>query len=147
MTIADTIRAAREAKDWQRLVAATPFAVFLGLRVEAQDECITCVLPAQERLVGNPLLAALHGGAVAGFMECAAIFHLLWHRDSEDLPKLVDFSVDYLRTGKLLDTLAAVRVVRCGARVAHIRVDAWQTDPARPIATGHGNFLLQPGRW
>jgi acyl-coenzyme A thioesterase PaaI-like protein len=144
MNFAETVLAAREANDWQRLIAATPFAVFLGLRMEARGEGTICVLPAQERLVGNPLLPALHGGAIAGFMECAAILYLLWHRDSADLPKTVDFSVDYLRSGKLLDTFATVHVVKSGARVAHIRVDAWQIDPAKPIATGHGNFLLQP---
>ncbi|MGB5103991.1 MAG: PaaI family thioesterase [Steroidobacteraceae bacterium] len=144
MKFADTIRAAREADDWSLLVAAIPFAAFLGLRIEVQDYGATCVLPAQGRLVGNPLLPALHGGAIAGFMECAAILYLLRHRDSADLPKTVDFSVDYLRSGKLLDTFAAVQVVKAGALVAHIRVEAWQTDPARPIATGHGNFLLQP---
>ncbi len=82
MNFAETVLAAREANDWQRLIAATPFAVFLGLRMEARGEGTICVLPAQERLVGNPLLPALHGGAIAGFMECAAILYLLWHRDA-----------------------------------------------------------------
>lgn len=144
MKFADIVRAAREANDWQRLIDATPFAIFLGLRMEVREEGTICVLPAQGRLVGNPVLQALHGGAVAGFMECAAILYLLWHRDSADLPKTVDFNVDYLRSGKLLDTRATVHVVKSGARVAHIRVEAWQSDPSRPIATGHGNFLLLP---
>jgi len=35
-------------------------------------------------------------------------------------------------------------MVKLGARVASIGVTAYQADPDKPIAVGHGNFLLMP---
>ncbi|EXI90081.1 MAG: hypothetical protein AW11_01115 [Candidatus Accumulibacter regalis] len=142
MKLSDAVRAARENDDWDRLIQAIPFAVFLRVRMEVKGERLTCVLPGDDRLVGNPWLPALHGGATAGFMECAAILFLLWHRDSEAIPKTVDFTIDYLRSGKLQDTRATMQMVKLGSRVANIRVTAYQADPDKPIAVGYGNFLL-----
>ena len=144
MTLLESVRAAREANDWDRLVRVVPFAAFLQLRMDVKGDEFTCVLPAQERLVGNPWLPALHGGVTAGFMECAAILFLLWHRDSSAPPKTVDFGIDYLRTGKVQDTFANVHMVKFGARVANVRVTAWQSSPDHPIAVAHGNYLLAP---
>lgn len=144
MSLSDEIRVARETQDWERLAGAVPFAAYLGLRMDVKGDLLTCVLPAQDRLIGNPLAAAMHGGATAGFMECAAILFLLWHRDSATLPESIDFNIDFLRRGKMLDTFANMHVVKIGARVANIRVAAWQSDPDKPIAIGNGNFLLTP---
>lgn len=146
MRLSDAVRDAREHDDWDRLIRAIPFAVFLRVRMEVQGDRLTCILPGQERLVGNQRLPALHGGATAGFMECAAILFLLWHRDSEAIPKTVDFTIDYLRSGKLRDTRATMQMVKLGSRVANIRVTAYQDDPEKPIAVGYGNFLLPSGR-
>ena len=142
MSLSDVIRAARDTNDWERLVGTVPFAAYLRLRMDVKGDLLTCVLPAQDRLIGNPRLAAMHGGATAGFMECAAILFLLWHRDSATLPEAIDFNIDFLRSGKMLDTFANMHIVKIGARVANIRVAAWQSDPDKPIAIGNGNFLL-----
>ncbi|MBI5920971.1 MAG: PaaI family thioesterase [Betaproteobacteria bacterium] len=144
MTLCDAVRKARENNDWDCLIRAIPFSVFLRLRMEVHGDSLTCILPAQERLVGNPWLPALHGGATAGFMECAAILFLLWHRDSVAMPKTVDFTIDYLRSGKVQDTYATMQMVKLGARMANIRVTAYQANLDKPIAVGHGNFLLTP---
>jgi len=144
MKLSDAVRDARNSNNWGHLVSAVPFAAFLRLRMETQGDTLTCVLPAQDRLVGNPRLAALHGGATAGFMECAAVLFLLWHRESETMPKMVDFNIDYLRSAKVRDTRASMHMVKLGARVASIGVTAYQADPDKPIAVGYGNFLLMP---
>jgi len=144
MSLAEAVRAARGTRDWQRLVQALPFANFLQLRIDVRGELLTCVLPAQERLVGNRTLPALHGGATAGFMDCAAILFLLWRTDAVTLPKAIDFNIDFLRSAKVQETFAEMHLVKLGARVANVRVLAWQTEPEKPIAIGHGNFLLAP---
>ena len=144
MKLADVVRGARASNNWEQLVSAVPYAAFLRLRMEVQENRLTCILPAQDRLVGNPRLVALHGGATAGFMECAAVLFLLWHRESAAMPKMVDFNVDYLRSAKVQDTHATMHMVKLGVRVASIGVTAYQADPDKPIAVGHGNFLLMP---
>jgi acyl-coenzyme A thioesterase PaaI-like protein len=86
----------------------------------------------------------VHGGAIGGFLECAGLFYLLWDMDSVDLPKTINFTFEYLRSGRPVDTYANVFMVKQGKRVAHLRVEAWQSSPDKPISVGHGNFMLKP---
>ena len=142
MSWAERINQACTNNDWRPLIDAVPFARFLDLRIDVKGEEFTCILPFQEKLIGNPILPALHGGATGGFLECAGIFYLLWHMDSQELPKTIDFSIDYLRSGRPKDTYANVFMVKQGQRVAHLRIEAWQSSPDKPIALGHCNFML-----
>ncbi len=61
------------------------------------------------------------------------------------LPKTIDITVDYLRSGRAVDTWAKGILTRQGRRVANVRVEAWQEDRLRPIAIAHGHFLILPG--
>ena len=144
MTLDEVLREARASGDWSALVAWLPYANFLNLRIAAQGERFACTLPFAERLIGNPRLPALHGGAIGGFLECTGILSLLWHMDSTALPKIINFSFDFLRTGRPEDVQADVHMVKQGQRIAHLRIVAWQASPDKPIALGHGNFLLAP---
>jgi acyl-coenzyme A thioesterase PaaI-like protein len=58
------------------------------------------------------------------------------------LPKTITFTVDYLRSGAPIDTHARGIVTRHGRRVANVRVEAWQDDRTRPIASAHAHFLV-----
>ena len=55
-----------------------PYARFLRLRAERQGDALTVTMPFADRLIGNPVLPALHGGTVGALLESAAIFKLLW---------------------------------------------------------------------
>jgi acyl-coenzyme A thioesterase PaaI-like protein len=144
MKLAEVLSDARATRDWSRLVDAIPYARFLNTRIEVKGDIFSCVLPFEDRLIGNPAVPALHGGAIGGFLECTGVFYLLWHMDSADLPKTIDFSFDFLRPGRPVDTYANVFMVKQGTRIAHLRIEAWQSSPDKPIATGHGNFMLKP---
>jgi len=144
MSLAKIITVARAENDWNKLVQAVPFARLLGLQLDIKGDQFTCILPYAPKLIGNPVLPALHGGATGGFLECAAVFYQLWHMDTVAVPKTINFNLDYLRSGKPQDTYANVYMVKLGQRVANIRVEAWQSSPDKQIAIAHGNFLLQP---
>ena len=58
------------------------------------------------------------------------------------LPKTIDFTVDYLRSGLPRDAYARARVVRSGRRYASVHVEAWQDNRARLIAQATGHFLM-----
>jgi acyl-coenzyme A thioesterase PaaI-like protein len=58
------------------------------------------------------------------------------------LPKTIDFTVDYLRTGLPRDAYARARVNRSGRRYASVHVEAWQDNRARPFAQATGHFLM-----
>ena len=59
-----------------------------------------------------------------------------------DLPKTIDFTVDYLRPGLPRDAYARARVNRSGRRYASVHVEAWQDNRARLFAQATGHFLM-----
>ena len=78
MKIPDILAGCRASNDWSALVQTIPFARFQNLRIDIKGEEFTCIQPFDQKLIGNPVLPALHGGATGGFMECAGMFYLLW---------------------------------------------------------------------
>jgi acyl-coenzyme A thioesterase PaaI-like protein len=87
-------------------------------------------------------LPALHGGLIGGFLENAALLHLIWHRESLEAPKIVDFSLDYLRSGRSQTLFARCEITKQGKRVAHVLIEAWQEDRRKPVAVARAHFLL-----
>lgn len=136
------IEKARSEKDLSVLMAQIPYARLIGMEALSLGEEMLFVLPAAESNIGNPTLPALHGGCVGGFMENAALCHVIATTDGERVPKVVDFSLDYLRAGRFRDTYASCKVVRQGRKVVNVAVTAWQTTYQEPIATARTHLLL-----
>ena len=139
----------------RRIVEGVPFIAFLGLRFDRRGDELTAVLPYRDDLIGNPFLPALHGGATAGFLEATAIVELAWSAMWEEmeterhvpdgplrLPKTIDLTVDYLRSGLPRDAYARARVNRSGRRYASVHVEAWQDNRSRLFAQATGHFLM-----
>lgn len=143
MSFAETLADIRARADWAALPQLLPFARMLGLRVDVRGESFTCAMPFDQKLIGNPALPALHGGAIGGYLECAGILHLLWSTDALAVPKTIDFSIDYLLSGRAQDTYANVYTVKLGKRVSNLRIEAWQTVPEKPIAVAVMNVLMR----
>ena len=136
------VKIARQQKDFSSLIDNVPYARLIGMQVMTIGEEFLFVLPASEHNVGNPTLPALHGGCIGGFMENSAIFHVLGTIETDRIPKVVDFSLDYLRPGRLRDTYASCVVVRQGRKVVNVTVTAWQTQRTEPIANARTHLLL-----
>jgi uncharacterized protein (TIGR00369 family) len=145
--LAGARRAAREQGDFAPLRERVPYAAFLDVQVRLENGVPRFRLPFRPSLVGNPALPALHGGVVAGFMENAALLHLLLLLDERKVPKAIDFSIDYLRSANAVDAHAACEVARQGRRVAQVQIRCWQDEAGHPgrtreIALGRAHFLL-----
>ncbi len=145
----------------RRLVDAVPYIRFLGIQFDRRGDELTAIMPFDEKLIGNPRLPALHGGATAAFLEVAAIVELSWTSlwDAMEagqldpasiearglaMPKTIDFTIDYLRPGLPRDAYARARVNRSGRRYASVHVEAWQDNRSRLFAQATGHFLM-PG--
>ncbi|MFP4238073.1 MAG: PaaI family thioesterase [Rhodosalinus sp.] len=144
------------------LVHGVPYIKYLGIEFERRGDELTAVLPFDEKLIGNPLLPAIHGGVTAAFLETASIIELSWQMlwpeieagrldpdklaagELPRLPKTIDFTVDYLRSGLPRDAYARARVNRSGRRYASVHVEAWQDNRARLFAQATGHFLMPP---
>ena len=132
--------------DVKRLIANIPYAQMLGIEPHFMGSEFTLVLPYKRENVGNPVLPALHGGCVGGFMEVAAIAQLMMQNPPEEgdvrFPKPIGINIDYLRRGKPEVTYARAQIFKQGSRVANVRVRAWQESHDKPIAALTGHFLL-----
>ena len=137
------------------LVAGVPYIGFLGITFDRRGDELTALLPFDDKLIGNPLLPALHGGATAAFLEVTGIIELAWTTLWEDMeagradmgsyppmPKTIDFTVDFLRSGLPRDAYARARVNRSGRRYASVQIEAWQDNRARLFAQATGHFLM-----
>lgn len=121
-----------------------PYAQALGIEVD-HDEQGNPVLFADfaSRIQGRP--GFLHGGALSGLMEMAAIAALraeLARRGEAMRLKPVNIQVEFMRGGTKQRTFAKGTVTRAGRRVALVNAEAWQDDRSRPIALAQMKVLL-----
>lgn len=142
MSLADIIMQEPDAETLQRWLKKVPYAVFLDIRADIRNGEILFILPENEKLIGNPSLPALHGGVVGAFMEQAGAFHLIAKMHTPVLPRIIDFSLDYLRPARLQDTYAQCTLTRQGRAIANISIKAWQEDCDKPNAIARAHFLL-----
>lgn len=141
------------------IVDQIPYIDFLGVQFDRHGDELTATLNYNDDLIGNPALPALHGGATASFLEITAIVGLTWSRlwsqveggtitlddiraQGLALPKTIDFTVDYLRSGLPRDAYARARINRAGRRYASVHVEAWQDNRDRSFAQATGHFLM-----
>ena len=126
-------------EDPDGLFAQSPFARCLGIRV---GEDGTLVMPFSPRIIGNPILPAIHGGITGAFLETTAIVGVT-RELGVSLPKPIGLTVNYLRSGRALDSYANVSIVKQGRRVVAFEAQAWQDDRTKPIASAFGHFMLR----
>lgn len=123
-----------------------PYARLLGLEIAPGDDPTLLVMPFGEAVLGRP--GFLHGGAIGGLLEMAAIVALWKALDDEDggspRPRIkpINVTVDYMRGGRDKPTFAHAVVTRLGNRVANVEAKAWQGDAERPISAARMNYLM-----
>ena len=120
--------------------AQSPFARCLGIRVSDDG---TLVMPFSQKIIGNPILPAIHGGMTGAFLETTAIVGVT-RELGVSLPKPIGLTINYLRSGRALDSYANVSIVKQGRRVVAFEAQAWQDDRTKPIASAFGHFMLRP---
>lgn len=119
-----------------------PYARLLGLRTVVEGNELTVTMPFADSLIGNPLLPALHGGSTAAMLELTATAQVAMSLPGPRLPKPINVSVAYLRSGRPRDVHARARIGKAGRRVAWVTAEAWQDSLDQPIATLTAHFLL-----
>ena len=158
----EPVQVVKERRDraLKTLVGGIPYVQWLGIRFDRRGDELTALLPFDEKLIGNPFLPAIHGGVTSAFLEITGMIELSWSMLWEEmetgtldpraldeshlprLPKTIDFTVDYLRSGLPRDAYARARVNRSGRRYASVHVEAWQDNRSRLFAQATGHFLI-----
>ena len=123
-----------------------PYALALGIALDhSEDGAPILYFDYSERVAGRP--GFLHGGAMSGLMEMAAIAALraeLERRGETMKLKPVNVAVEFMRGGTEQRTFACGSVTRAGRRVALVNAEAWQDDRNKPIALAQMKVLLSP---
>lgn len=140
----DRLAEAKASGDWQPMVEAIPYAKFLGISLDLSSGEPISTMKFDAKLIGNYTIPALHGGTLGGLLESAAVFQLLWASESIVLPKVVNITVDYLRSARAVDTYATGEIYKQGRRVTTVRAVAWQEDRSKPVASANAHFLVFP---
>ena len=126
-------------------VRLLPYADFLGIRIAGErGGAPLLAMPFAEGLTGGT--GRLHGGAIAGFLEIAAVAAIDATLDATEDPrsifKPISVTLDFMRPGLAQETYACGEVVRIGATIANVAVTAWQDDMERPIAAARMNLAI-----
>lgn len=119
-----------------------PYAHRLGIALaDVAGEPTLLQMPFGPAVLGRP--GFLHGGALSGLLEMAAIvsLHHALAGDAERV-KPVNVTVDFMRGGREKMTFAQGTVTRLGTRIANVEAVAWQDARDRPIAAARMNYLL-----
>jgi uncharacterized protein (TIGR00369 family) len=124
------------------LLDTLPYARFLGLLTQRDGDLLTVTMPFAEKLIGNPVLPALHGGSTAAMLELTAVAQVAVLYPRLELPRPINVTVTYLRSGRPQDVYARARISKAGRRVAHVQAEAWQDDQEQPIASLSAHFLV-----
>lgn len=123
-----------------------PYARALGIEVDHIEHGIPVLaVEFTDRIQGRP--SFVHGGALSGLMEMAAIAALqaeLARRGDAVRLKPINVAVEFMRGGTQQRTFAVGRVTRAGRRLACVSAEAWQDNRDKPIATALMNILLSP---
>lgn len=134
--------AGNSAPDPQALLAAIPYCRHLGVSADVVNGALVLTMPFTQHLIGNVVLPALHGGVIGSLLETAAIAQVVWETRGVKLPKPVDITIDYLRSGRAVTSYARARIAKQGRRVVNVHAEMWQEDEAKPIAALRGHFLI-----
>jgi len=120
-----------------------PYGHFLGISVEACEDGPLFRLPFAVSVMGRPHF--LHGGAIAGLLEIAAVGTVVQALREEPGASIkpINVTVDFMRGGRERDTFASATISRLGTRIANVEAFAWQEDRARPIASARMNLMIR----
>ena len=136
------IESARKDASPQQILDFIPYSSFIGAQAKMDGDQVLYWLEKRASNIGNPSLPAIHGGVIGGFLELSAAIEILYTLDVGTVPKVVDFSLDYLRPGRYKTIYASCTVLRQGKKLVNVTASAWQDSPGKLIATARCHFLV-----
>ena len=132
--------------DIHDIISGSPFGRFMGIETRIDEQGVLAILPARDNLIGNTSIPALHGGAIAAFLEITCLLQLAHETGTTAPARTIDFSVEYLRPGRPEATYARAKIRLMGRRVATGHAEAWQRDEAKPVCLVQCHFRLPGSR-
>jgi acyl-coenzyme A thioesterase PaaI-like protein len=101
----------------------SPFTRCLDIRLQNAG---TWGMPFSPKIIGSPILPAIHGGMTGAFLETSAITSVTRELSAAERPKPIGLTINYLRPGRAVDSYANVSIVKQGRRIVAFEARAWQ---------------------
>lgn len=120
----------------EKIIKQMPYVQFMNIQIgydKEQPENLIFHQIFQDIFTGNPLVPAMHGGAIGGLMNVAILSYFYHITGENKFPEIIDFSVDYLRFAETKDMYAQCILTRKGRRISQANIKVWQ-EPNREIA-------------
>ncbi|MEM9619558.1 MAG: PaaI family thioesterase [Pseudomonadota bacterium] len=126
----------------QKMIEASPIASWLGFSASHFGEQNIYRLAFDEKHIGNPAIRALHGGAIATFLEVAAQCELVGGLDTGASIKTINADINYLASSRAQAMEGSATITRLGRRIAFVEATGWQQSADRPVAKGMFRFRI-----
>ena len=129
-----------------RMTMFVPHAAALGFElVEVGDGRGVMKTPWREELVGDPDTGVIASGVVTALIDhtCGLACNA---SHAQPMPiATLDLRIDYLRPAAPRTGITAEAVCyKLTRSVGFVRAQAWDADPADPVATAQATFMLNP---
>lgn len=99
-------------------------------------------LPFARQNIGNIFLPALHGGLIGGFLQSCISLYLMEQQNLQESAQIIDYSTDYLLSGKPVDSYAQCEIMHAGKRISHVTATMWQAQSDKPIAFARAHMQM-----
>jgi uncharacterized protein (TIGR00369 family) len=122
--------------------ANSPFARFLGIRLGDDG---TLVMPFSPKIIGNPILPAIHGGMTGAFLETTAIVGVTRDLGASAPPKPIGLTINYLRPCARQPCQGVDR--QAGAADRRVRGTSLAGRPVKTHRVGIRSFHAEAHAW
>lgn len=127
------------------LITGLPFSKEIGMRVHhAKDGVAVLSVPYDERLIGDPETGVLHGGVITALLDTACGWAVMAAPVRLRSTATLDLRIDYMRPATVGQAVfSRAECYRLTRSVGFARAVAYHVDPADPVATAQGAFILE----
>ena len=126
------------------LMSALPHSREIGMRLHRAVEGRSLLsVPYDVKLVGDPESGVLHGGVITALLDTACGSAVMSMPQKLRGTATLDLRIDYMRPATAGQTVfAAGECYRMTRSIGFARAVAYHDDPADPIASAAGAFML-----
>ena len=127
------------------LMEGLPHSREIGMRLHSAEGSVAVLsVPYDERLVGDPETGVLHGGVITALLDTACGTAVMAGPEKLSAVATLDLRIDYMRPAtKGLAVICRAECYRMTRSVGFARAVAYHDDPADPVASAAGAFMLE----
>ena len=125
-------------------ITGLPFSREIGMRLHQAENGVAVVsVPYDERLIGDPETRVLHGGVITALLDTACGWAVMAGAARLKSTATLDLRIDYMRPATAGEAVfARAECYRLTRSIGFARAVAYHSDPADPVATAQGAFIL-----